>query len=160
MKTKVSMIIIVQCLLMGIMSPSYAQSGFTKITSNESVILYFDNTRIVKYVNSRLQEGWVKKVFTEQDRVVKKKRKASKAEKEQAALLKKTSYQLIHQQFDPRNFKYKILEVYSYDAKGKLLASNANQSSWLTIPVDSIEEKTMLSMSDYIQNNVDKVMMK
>jgi hypothetical protein len=160
MKIKISMVFIVQCLLIGIMAPIYAQSSFTQITSNQSAVLYLDNTRIIKYVNSRLLDGWVKKIMTEQDKDLKKKRKLSKAEKEQAALLKQTSYQLIHQQYDPINFKYKVLEVYSYGPKGQLLSSNTSQPYWLTIPVDSIEEKTMISMNDYIQNNVDKVMMK
>jgi hypothetical protein len=168
MKTKVFIVVITQCLLIGIMAPVSAQSSFTQITSSQSAVLYLDDGRITKYVNSRLIDGWVKKIMTEQDKknlekqakTLKKKRNVSKVEKEKAELLKKASYQLMHQQFDPINFKYKVLEVYSYDAKGQLLVSNTNQPYWLTIPVDSIEEKTMIVMNEYIQNHVDKVMMK
>lgn len=168
MKTKVFIMLIIQCLFIVFMVPVYAQSSFIPITSSQSVVLYLDNTRITKYVTSRLIDGWVKKIMTEQDKKnmieqakkLQKKRKASKAEKEKAELLKKTSYQLLHEQFDPINFKYKVLEVYSYDAKGQLLANNLGQPYWLTIPVDSMEEKTMISMNDYIQNHVDQVLMK
>lgn len=168
MKTKVFIVLIIQCLFIAFMMPVYAQSSFIPITTSQSAILYLDNTRITKYVTSRLLDGWVKRIMTEQDKknmmeeakALQKKRKASKAEKEKAELLKKNSYQLLHQQFDPINFKYKVLEVYSYDDKGQLLANNIGQPYWLTIPVDSIEEKTMISMNDYIQNHVDQVLMK
>jgi hypothetical protein len=161
MKIKISLVMIVQCLLIGIMSPIYAQSSFIQITSNQPAVLYLDNTRITKYVNSRLLDGWVKKIMTAQDKaLIKKNKTSSKAEKDQAALLAKTSYQLIHQQFDPINFKYKVLEIYSYDGKGQFLFSSTGQSYWLTIPADSIEEKTMMGINDYIQNNIDKVIMK
>lgn len=158
MKIKLFVILIIQFLLIGIMSPSYAQSGYTQITSNEATIL-LDNERIIKYVKSGLLDCWIKKLITEQDKSLKNK---TQAERNEAKLLKKakTSYQLMHQQFDPVNFRYKVLEVYSYEAKSNKLRLSNTSAYWVGIPIDSIEEKTMMSVNDYILKNPDKIIMK
>lgn len=154
------------------------QNFFLPIPANNFPQYYLDTSRIIKYVNSRLLDCWVKKVMTEQDRTIeiqqKKQQKPSIEDKEKAKLNKNLSkqdkkkaeldkitfYQLIHQQFDPINFKYKVLEIYSYNANSQLLSSTTNQFSWVTIPVDSIEDKTLTSINVYIQNGVDKVVFK
>jgi len=202
-------------------SPVSDQKSFMLIPSNDLSTYYLDNSRIIKYVNSRLLDGWIKKIMTEQDKGMEMKqhifqnkvdkklkkigkqqqqmekqiemqqqaqirgqrqeqmpdmdeivismqdkakaefeRKLSKQDKEKIEMDKITYYQLIHQQFDPINFKYKVVEVYSYNVNSQLLPSKTIQSSWTTIPVGSIEEKVLACINDYIQSSVDKVIFK
>jgi hypothetical protein len=163
---KASIMLITIFLLMGIMTPVNAQRSFTVISSKDPSTFYLENTRITKYVKSGILDGWVKKVITEKERMLKKNnaKKMSKQEKakekEVNELLKKTSYQLMHLQFDAINFRYKVLESYSYDKESQLLSSETSLSDWVLIPIDSVEEQIMNTMAEYIQNNIDQVMMK
>jgi hypothetical protein len=163
---KASIMLITIFLLMGIMTPVNAQRSFTVISSKDPSTFYLENTRITKYVKSGILDGWVKKVITEKERTLKKNnaKKLSKQEKakekEINELLKKTSYQLMHLQFDAINFRYKVLESYSYNKESQLLSSETSLSDWVLIPIDSVEEQIMNTMTEYIQNNIDQVMMK
>ncbi|EIW15506.1 hypothetical protein FA11_1807 [Pelosinus fermentans A11] len=151
------------------MAPVHGQSGLLAITAREPETVYLDNTRITKYVNSGILDGWVKKVVTDKERKaklqsVKKAKKSSKKDKAKAkemkALYQKMSYQFIHIQFDSKNFRYKVLESYYYDKDSQLIYRDINASDWVTVPVESTEEKIMRNMTDYIQNNIEYVTMK
>jgi len=166
---KVSILIITIFLLAGVMAPVHGQSGLLAITAREPETVYLDNTRITKYVNSGILDGWVKKVVTDKERKaklqsVKKAKKSSKKDKAKAkemkALYQKMSYQFIHIQFDSKNFRYKVLESYYYDKDSQLIYRDINASDWVTVPVESTEEKIMRNMTDYIQNNIEYVTMK
>jgi glycerol-3-phosphate cytidylyltransferase-like family protein len=151
------------------MATAYAQSNLMAITTKEPGTVYLDNTRITKYVNSGIMDGWVKKVVTDKERKsklqsIKKVKKASKKEKAKAKeikeLYKKMSYQYIHIQFDSKNFKYKALESYYYDKDSQLISRDTNSSDWVAVPIDSPEAQIMKNMTDYIQNNIEYVTMK
>jgi len=196
---KVSMIIMTLFLLVGMTASAYAKAAmqvplpppnnlltvsindpknFLLISSNIFSSYYLDNSRIVKYANSRLLDAWVKRVNSEKGKGMEiqltknasklnnknpempRRRENSKETKAKLELIKKTSYQLIHQQFDPINFKYKTLEVYSYGVNSQLLSSSKNPLPWATIPVESVEDKTLTCINDYMQNNLEKVTFK
>ncbi|MCC5464676.1 hypothetical protein [Pelosinus baikalensis] len=162
----VSILLITIFLLTGIVAPVHGQSGLLEITTREPGTVYLDNTRITKYVNSGILDGWVKKVVTDKERKAKLEsiKKASKKEKAKAKeikeLYKKMSYQYIHIQFDSKNFRYKALESYYYDKDSQLISRDANSSDWVAVPVDSTEAQIMRNMTDYIQNNIEYVTMK
>ena len=223
---KRSMIIMTLFLLVGMTASVYAkanmqvplngfptapindQGKFILIPANSLSSYYLDNSRVVKYVNSRLLDSWVKKVINEKEKkmtikMIKEKGKlkkkipdtpndistrisnamlneilsgisagaptgASTGSKKKPKkrnlkadldLVERTSYQLIHQQFDPINFKYKTLEVYSYDATSQLLTITTNPK-WVTIPVDSIEDRTLTCINDYLENSFAKVILR
>ncbi|SFL51149.1 hypothetical protein SAMN04490355_100778 [Pelosinus propionicus DSM 13327] len=166
----ISILLITVFFLTGIMAPAYGQSSFLSIATREPGTVYLDNTRITKYVTSGILDGWVKKVVTDKERksklesIKKAKKKASKKEKakikEVKELYQKMSYQYIHIQFDSKNVRYKILESYYYDKDSQLISREVSASDWVTVPVDSTEEKIMRNMADYIQNNIEYVTMK
>jgi len=166
----ISILLITVFLLTGITAPAHAQSNLMVITTKEPKTVYLDNTRITKYVNSGIMDGWVKKIVTDKERksklesIKKAKKKASKKEKakikEIKELYKKVSYQYIHIQFDSKNFRYKALESYYYDKDSQLISRDTNSSDWVAVPVDSTESQIMKDMTDYIQNNIEYVTMK
>ena len=165
----ISILLITVFLLTGIMATAHAQSNLMAITTKGPGTVYLDNTRITKYVNSGIMDGWVKKVVTDKERKsklqsIKKAKKASKKEKAKAKeikeLYKKMSYQYIHIQFDSKNFRYKALESYYYDKDSQLISRDTNSSDWVAVPVDSPEAQIMKNMTDYIQNNIEYVTMK
>jgi len=235
---KGSMIIMTLFLLVGMTASVYAkanmqvppngfptapindQGKFILIPGNSLSSYYLDNSRMVKYVNSRLLDCWVKKVINEKEKKMtikmikekgklknkipdtpndtpndmpnekpnemstaisnamlnellsgiavgaptgaptgSKKKPKKRNLKADLDLVERTSYQLIHQQFDPVNFKYKTLEVYSYDATSQLLTITTNPK-WVTIPVDSIEDRTLTCINDYLENSFAKVILR
>lgn len=171
-KNNVTMIIAL-FLIIGMMTPVYAQSISFAVNEKKAETIQLDHARITKYVKSGILDVWVKKVITEEDRALKKQmdkqnakknRKASKKErakqKEANEIYDKTSYHWLHLQFDPNNFRYKVLETYSYNKNLQLLSGGSNPDNWLMIPADSIEEKLLRKINEYVDNHIDQIVMK
>ena len=165
-----AVMLIILLFMLGFVIPAKAQTSLTVAVNDKNPApVHPDPARITKYVKSGIIDGWVKKVITEHDKAMQEKsrkqnKKKSKQErarqKAESELYNKTAYQWLHLQFDPANFRYKVLEVYSYGKEEQLLSSAAGATDWRSIPADSTEEIIFKSMTDYINNQVEKVIMK
>lgn len=165
-----TVMLIILLLMMGFVIPAKAQANLTAAVNDKNPApVYPDPARITKYVKSGIIDGWVKKVITEHDKAMQEKnreqtKKKSKQErarqKVEADLYNKTAYQWLHLQFDPANFRYKVLEVCSYGKEEQLLSSAAGATDWRSIPAGSSEEKILKSMTEYIDKSIEKVIMK
>lgn len=148
-------------VVMGMATHVYAQERFMLVQATSLSVCTLDTSRIVQYANSKLLDSWMKDQLTERGRVAAKEsaKHAKFKDRSETERRLKTSYQLLHLQFDPITFKYKVLEIESYDEGGQLLASDTalSASGWVPIPADSPEERMLTCISNFMQANADKV---
>jgi len=161
------------------------QSALMK-DEQRSINYYLDVETIKAFANSKFQEAWLKKTFSDKKIGLKNvlgetERKGSETTldtredtiKDKKKDKNKIAYQFIHMQFDPVTSKYKVLEVYSFNewdqpitelAKPHKRQRKPKENDTATKPVDwtnicpsTIEDVANRAISDYIEKNHDRV---
>jgi hypothetical protein len=143
-----------------------AQASYVLIQSDEASNFYIDISRMQLFSKSKFRDGWVKKVFVDNGKERSselEKDKKSKTKRDKKAKTKENknlSFELIHEQFDPVSFKYKVLERYFFDDSGQVIATDVQQASWINICPGSIEEKMLTTMNQYIEKGIDLIIIR
>ena len=152
----------------------------------KSINYYLDVETIKVFANSKFQEAWLKKTFS--DKKIDLKNVLGETEqkglettletrkdtiKDKNKNKNKIVYQFIHMQFDPVTSKYKVLEVHSFNEWGQTITAmpklKKNQRKtkdddattkpvdWTNICPSTIEEVASRAIYDYIEKNHDRV---
>jgi len=163
-------LLICMILFMGVNRMAFAEpplmhvppgdQNFILFHSNMMASYYLDTARIILFSKSKLRDGWVKTAFVEANgssRAIEKTRTSKKLNKEEIKENKDVAYLLAHEQLDPINFKFKVLEIDSYNQMGMMVARNIKDTPWMDILPDSMEEKMLKSINEFINNQTDKV---
>ncbi|MBP2650924.1 MAG: hypothetical protein H6Q74_1749 [Firmicutes bacterium] len=139
-----------------------AQENFKLIHSDDVSSFYIDTTRMQFFSKSKICDIWVKKVFIDNGKEKSSELNKSKKRDKKARTKgnKNLSYVLIHEQFDAANFKYKIVEVASFDDGGRMVSQDTTQASWSDICPGSIEDKSLSMVDSYIESSIDQVIVR
>ncbi|MBP2652545.1 MAG: hypothetical protein H6Q73_114 [Firmicutes bacterium] len=157
-------VVLIVIVALGTADKVSAQASYVLIQSDEASNFYIDTSRMQLFSKSKFRDGWVKKVFIdngkERSSELDKKSKTKRDKKAKPKENKNLSYQLVHVQFDPASFKYKVLEIYSFEESGQMIATDVQQAAWMNICPGSIEEKMLTTMNQYIEQNIDMIVIR